>query len=123
MQNMLILDSCSTVDLFCNKNLVTKIWESKNSVTVKKNGGDLKTHKKAYVENYGELWFNERAIMNIMSLKNVKENFKVTYDSDRDGTFTVHKPNGVKIKFIMHRGGLHFHDMVNRQVTIVQTVT
>ena len=69
---MLLLDSCSTVDLFCNNNLVTKIWKSKNSMTVKGNGGDLKTHKKAYVENYGEVWFNERAITNIMSLKNVK---------------------------------------------------
>ena len=53
LRNMLLLDSCSTVDLFCNKKLVTNIWESKNSMTVKVNGGDLKTHKKAYVENYG----------------------------------------------------------------------
>ena len=69
---MLLLDSCSTVDLFCIKNLVTKIWESKNSMTVKGNGGDLKTHKKSYVKNYGEVWFDERAITKIMSLKNVK---------------------------------------------------
>ena len=120
---MLLLDSCSTVDLFCNKNLVTKIWKSKNSMTVKVNGGDLKTHKKAYVKNYGEVWFNERAITNITSLNNVKEKFRVTYYSDRDGTFTVHKPNRVNIKFVMHRNGLHYHDMVNRQVTMVQTVT
>ena len=53
LRNMLLLDSCSTVDLFCNKNQVTKIWEIKNSMTVKVNGGDLKTHKKAYVKNYG----------------------------------------------------------------------
>ena len=50
--NMLLLDSCSTVDLFCNKNLVTKIEKSKNSMTAKENGGDLKSHNKAYVENY-----------------------------------------------------------------------
>ena len=50
---MLLLDICSTVGLFCNKNLVTKIWEIKNSMTVKGNGGGLKTHKKAYVKNYG----------------------------------------------------------------------
>ena len=93
LQNMLLLDSCSTVDLFCNKNLVTKIWKSKNSMTVKVNGGDLKTHKKSYVENYGEVWFDERAITNIMSLKNIKEKFRAAYDSDRDGTFTIHKPN------------------------------
>ena len=119
---MMLLDSCSTVDLFCNKNPVTKIWTSKNSMTVKGNGSDLKTHKKAYVKNYVEVWFDEREITNIMSLKNVKEKFIVTYDSDRDGTFTVHNPNGVNIKFEMHRDGLHYHDTVNRQVTMVQTV-
>ena len=29
LQNMLLLYSCSNVDLFCNKNLVTKIWKRK----------------------------------------------------------------------------------------------
>ena len=89
---------------------------------MKGNGGNLKTHKKAYVENHGEVSFDERAITNIMSLKNVKEKFRVTYDSNRDSTFTVHKPNGVNIKFGMHRDGLHYHEMANRQVTMVQTV-
>ena len=68
-------------------------------MNVKGNGGDLKTHKKAYVENYGEVWFNARTITDIMYLKNVKEKFRVTYDSDRDSTFTVYKPNGDNIKF------------------------
>ena len=58
-----------------------------------------------------------------MSLNNVKEKFKVTYDSDRDGTFTVHKPNGVNIKFGMHLDGMNYHDTVNRKVTMVRTVT
>ena len=74
---------------------------------VKGNSGDLKNHQKAHVKSYGEVWFDERAITNIMSLKNVKEKFRVTYDSNRDGTFTVHKLNGVNIKFGMHRDGLH----------------
>ena len=92
-------------------------------MTVKRNGGDRKTHKKAYVKNYGKLWFDERAITNIMSLKNVKEKFRVTYDSSRDNTFTICKPKEVNIKFGMHRDGLHYHDTVNRQVTMVQTLT
>ena len=92
-------------------------------MTVKGNGDNLKTHKKTYVKNYGEVWFDGRAITNIMSLKNVKEKFRVTYDSGRDGTFTVHKPNGLNIKFVMHSDGLHYHDTVNRQVTMVQNVT
>ena len=58
-----------------------------------------------------------------MLLNNIKENFRVTYDSDRDGTFTAHKPNGVNIKFVMHRDGMYYHYTVNRQVTMMQTVT
>ena len=69
------------------------------------------------------MWLDERTITNIMSLQNFKEKFRVTYDSTRDGTFTVHKPNGVNIRFGMHRYGLHYHDTVNRQGTMVQTVT
>ena len=56
LQNMLLLDSCSTVDLFCNKNLVTKIWKTKNSMTVKGNGGDQKPtrrHKSKTTEKCG----------------------------------------------------------------------
>ena len=97
LQNMLLLVSCLTVDLFFNKNLVTNIWTSKNSMTVKWNVGDLKTHQKVHVKNYGEVWFNEIEITNITYLKNVREKFRVTYDSDRDGTFTFHKPNRVNI--------------------------
>ena len=52
-----------------------------------------------------------------------KEKFRVTYDSNRYSAFTFHKPNGVNIKFGMHHDGLHYHDTVNRQDTMVQTVT
>ena len=84
---------------------------------MKGNGCDLKTNKKAYVKDYGEAWFDERVITNIMSLNNAKEKFRVTYDSYRDGTLTAHKPNRVNIKFGMNRDGLHDHATVNRQVT------
>ena len=60
---------------------------------------------------------------NIMSLNIVKEKLRVTYDSGRDGTFTVHKPNRVNIKFGIHCDGLYYHETVNRQVIMVHTVT
>ena len=81
-----------------------------------------KNPQEGNVKNYREVWFHERAITNIISLKNVKDKFRVTYDSNRDGKFTVHKPNGVNMKFGMHRGGLHYHETVNRKFTMVQTV-
>ena len=43
LREMILLDNQSTVDLFCNKNLVQQIWESNNSITVESNGGLLTT--------------------------------------------------------------------------------
>ena len=73
LQRLLLLDNQSTCDIFCNKALVTKVWRSKSSITVQGNGGSITTNTKAFVKNYGEVWFDTRAITNILSLKNVKK--------------------------------------------------
>jgi hypothetical protein len=62
-------------------------------MTVHGNGGDLITHMKAHILNYGDVWFHSDAITNILSLKNVKKKFHVTCDSRGEGAFVVHKPN------------------------------
>ena len=66
------------------------MWKSKSSITVQGNGGSITTNTKAFVKNYGEVWFDTRAITNILSLKNVKNKYRVTYDSKSDDVFTVH---------------------------------
>jgi hypothetical protein len=40
-------------------------------MTVKGNGGTLSTTTKAFLKNYGEVWFDKHAITNILSLRNV----------------------------------------------------
>ncbi len=45
-----------------------------------------------------------------VSLKNVQEKFQVTFDSDMNNAFVVHKPNGDQLRFNMHRDGLYYHD-------------
>ena len=86
-------------------------------MSVKSNGGIINTKKKiGYQKNYGDVWFDERAITNILCLKNVKQKYRVTYDSSTYGVFTVHKP-GQQLHFVMHKDGLHYH-----KITLVQTV-
>ena len=78
---------------------------------------------KAHVKNYGDVWFDTKAITNILSLKNVRNKFHVTYDSrNGEGACIVHKPSGVNVHFVMHPDGLHCHDTKNRQPTMVSTV-
>ena len=79
-------------------------------MTVLGNGGSITTNQKAHVRNYGDVWFDKRAITNILSLKNVQKRYRVTYDSTFNRALVVHKPEGPDMHFIMHRDGLHYHD-------------
>ena len=74
------------------------------------------------MKNYGEVWFDTRAITNILSLKNVRNKYRVTYDSKSDDVFTVHMNKGRVMHFKMLKDGLHYHDTADRQVTLIHTV-
>jgi hypothetical protein len=122
LRNMILLDNQSMVDLFYNSTLVSRVWETDDTMTLHGNGGDLTTNKKAHIKNYGDAWFHSDAITNILSLKNVKSKFQVTYDSEGEGAFIIHKPDGVDVQFTAHADGLHYHDTNHHQLTMVLTV-
>ena len=90
-------------------------------MSVNGNGGSITTNKKGHLKHYGDVWFDKRSITNILCLKNVKQKYRVTYDSSTDGVFTVHKP-GELLHFVMHKDGLHYHDTRNREIALEQTV-
>ena len=90
-------------------------------MSVKGNGGSITTKKTGYLKNYGKVWFDERDITNILCLKNVKQKYRVTYDSSTDGVFTVHKP-GQHLHFVMQKDGINYHNTRNCEITMVQTV-
>jgi hypothetical protein len=78
------MDSQSTMDLIGNPTLVKQIFRSSNQLHLKNNGGTTTvTHKAKMAGYHMHVWYNERAITNIIALSSVIKQYRVTYDSER----------------------------------------
>ena len=78
---------------------------------------------------YGPVWFDPRAIANVLSLKLVKEKYHIEYNSEKDDGFVVMKLTGERFNFIQSGSGLHYLDMtlgntskITETVLVVNTV-
>jgi hypothetical protein len=57
------------------------------------------------------VWFSKKAIINIMTLCNLIQQYHITYDID-DLMFVVHRESESKpnMEFNMHECGLHYYE-------------
>jgi fumarate hydratase class II len=91
LKEVILLESQSTMDLFCNAALLSKISKSISSMRLKINGSTMVVTRKATIEGYNKtVWFSTRAITNIIALRNLIDQYCVKYDSD-DLMFVVHR--------------------------------
>jgi hypothetical protein len=91
LREVILLDSQSTMDIFCNAALVSKTRKSTTIIRLKSNVGTMVVTWKATIPGYNkDVWFSTRAITNIIALSNLIQQYRVTYDSD-DKMFVVHR--------------------------------
>ena len=111
LMEVILLDCQSTTDLFGNANMLERVYKSKSTLNLKSNGGNLKTRQKGKMTGYHtDVWYSKSDITNILSLGNVIEQYRVTYDSN-DLMFVVHRGVNGKpdMHFRMHECGLHYY--------------
>jgi hypothetical protein len=117
----ILLDSQSTAEIFCNPSLLTKIRYAGKSIKIHCNAGTSIVTQVGTLKNYGEMWFNPKAIANILLLARVKERYPVRYDSDEENQFVVVQPHK-QIVFQQNDPGLYYHGTTNRAMVMVNTV-
>ena len=109
LKNVILLDNQSTLYLICNKKLTYKIKKSDKKISFQGHGGTLTIKYKSRMPGYNyDTWYSKYSISNIISLKNMIRQYRVTYDSN-DETFIVHLEAYAlpDIEFRMHKSGLH----------------
>ena len=103
-----LLDSQSTVDLFCNGKMLRNIHEINTFLKVYSTGGVTTTNKIGFLPGYGWVWYHADGIANILSLARVIKKFRVTFDSGADNEFHVHVKEDKNRSFKQSKKGLYY---------------
>ena len=90
-RNVILLERQSTMELFCNSNLVGKVYKAKKKMCLHSNGGKVLITHRAQIAGYKpHVWFGQTSITNLIALKDIIKQYCVTYNSLYD-IFIVHR--------------------------------
>lgn len=106
----ILLDTCSTVDIFCNPDLLRDIHPVSETMTIHYNAGARRTNCMGDLPGYGPVWFHPECIANILSFSRVSHRFDIVYDSLSNDCFKVFKPDGSVRRFTKSASGLYHVD-------------
>jgi type IV secretory pathway VirB9-like protein len=122
LRKWVLLNSKSSTTIFCNKSYVTDIHPSKQIMDLRTNGGSIASNKECTVKDLNlKSWYNPEAVTNILSLAEVSDKYRITYDNGK-GMITVHLTDEKKIIFKRAKNNLYFYkpeeDQLNGNVFV-----
>jgi Reverse transcriptase (RNA-dependent DNA polymerase) len=110
-RDWILLDNQSTVDVFCNKKLLSNIREHSKSMDIHCNAGVSTTNLIGELRGYGTVWYNPTGIANILSLAKAQERgYRVTFDTEKGNAFHLTKHDGNVRVFKQSPKGLYYLD-------------
>ena len=98
MKNVITLDNGSTLSLFRNPNMVERFKKNTKVSELHSNAGKSRCNQKAFVLEFGEVWFDRKAIANIFGFADLVKKHRITFDSEIEAAFVIHLENKV-VKF------------------------
>jgi hypothetical protein len=111
----ILLDNQSTIDVFCNKQLLVNIHKTSSTMSIHCNAGIKTTSEIGELPGYGEVWYHPTGIANILSLSRVRaKGFEVAYENAKN-CFILTGPTGRRHVFEQSPKGLYFIDTADTQ--------
>ena len=78
------------------------------------NGGQQSSRNVADTQFFGQVWYNDKSIANILSLADVTKHARVTMDSGVKNSMLVHRSDGMIMEFKQYRSGLYYFDVAEQ---------
>jgi len=110
-----LLDSQSTVSVFCNAKLLQNIRPCTILLVVLTNGGHQVSTQVGEVHNLGTVWYNPQSLANILLLAEVHCRYRITMDTVLEASICVHRSDRSIMKFREYKSGLYYHDTITTQ--------
>ena len=92
--NDVLIDTGSTVSVFKNEKLLTKVHNVKQKMRALTNGGFQDSSRKGTFPGFFEVWVNTSSRLNILAWKDVRRNYRITADTAVANEITVHLSEG-----------------------------
>jgi len=107
-KDVLLIDSCSMVNLITNRDILHDVHEVEKPLRVRCNAGVRTTSLMGTLGSFPEpVWHDPNAVANILSLHMVKKYYWVTYDSEADDAFVITDEHGKGYLFTPTGNGLY----------------
>ena len=91
-----------------NEEMLCNIQEINKMMHIHCNAGVASTNIVGELPGFGTVWYAPDGIAIILSLSKVKQVYRVTYDSDIDDKFIVHKLDGSVQEFLPSEDSLYY---------------
>ena len=121
----ILLDNQATVDVFGNATLLHNIHDTTTPLHIRGITGVQVITQQGNLPGHGLVWYHPHVAVNILSMAKLKQQYHITYDSDKENAFIVREPNTTHIKYIFKEShdGLYYHDLNTIQQVCITTVT
>ena len=86
----ILLDTGSTCSVFKNINMLIGVKRSMSTMRALSNGGHQDSTQMGTSPGFFDVWYNNKSLLNILSMKDVRKKFRVTMDTDIEPTINVH---------------------------------